>query len=435
MLTFAKRMAAAGLVVCGLLALDTSAAHAQYPNRVALWGQRFTPVQNYYPSFVPTRLQRDALRNWAFNTAVIGQTYASIPPWVFGWNPYVPQYVGYWGGYSSGSYGGYSPYYSGGYSNPYGGYSPQGSYGTYGGGNNPYYSNGYGGDYGYLNGGLLNAYGNLNLQQEQARLLREQVEQAKLDTKKKRFDTLAYIRDHTPSWGEQQAKINRQIFFRIQNLASPAEIWSGKSLNVLLQNLKKFADAKLPIAASSIDEDTLKHLNVTAKYGNLGLLRNNGAINWPVALADPDLTSKEERKRIEKETQRLFRQATNDKVDGATLLNLQNKMEEIRELLIKNVNRIPTPQYMEAKRFLNDFDSALRALREGDAAPYFDFQSKFASAPRTADELVRYMAKAGLKFAPATNGDEAAYQAVHDALVGWSVALENLVAAATPRKE
>src|SRR5262249_31674626 len=150
---------------------------------------------------------------------------------------------------------------------------------------------------------------------------------------------------------------------------------------------------------------------------------------------NPTLISREERTGVEKETQRLIHQATNATVESGALANLQAKIDEIRDRLTRSANDIPTQQYMEAKRFLNDFDDALRALREGDAAPYFDFQARFASGTRTAEELVKYMARNGLRFAPATSGDEAAYQAAHDALVGWSVALENTVASAAGRSK
>jgi hypothetical protein len=53
-------------------------------------GRPFPVVQNRFPAFVPTQLQRDALRNWSFQTRVIGNTYGSLPPWLFGYNPYVP---------------------------------------------------------------------------------------------------------------------------------------------------------------------------------------------------------------------------------------------------------------------------------------------------------------------------------------------------------
>jgi hypothetical protein len=459
MCSFTKRFGVAALV--GVLGL-ASAAQAQFFR--PRYGTAFPSAQSIYPSFVPTQLQQSALRNWAFNTAVIGNTYASIPPWVFGYNPYPPVNIGpaYISPYGGGGYvNPGAPLYGGGYTNPFGGgYNPYGGGGSgggyspgfgggygggysagYGGGYNPYYGGGggYGSYYtpeqGYLYGSasVINAYGQLTQQQEQARLMREMVEQAKLDTKKKRFDTLKYIADHTPTFSQVQSKIAQQTLQRIQTMATPPEIWSGKSLNLLVNNLRKYSDTKDPLHAGLLDEDVIKHLNVAKKFGNLGLLRNNGQFTWPAALRS--LIPQEDRANINTETQRLFRQAANAQVDPDTLSDLRKEIDTVRDRLTKSVNEFRQIPYMDAKRFLNEFDDALTALENGDAAAYLDFQSKFGGGGKTVQQLVRYMAANGLRFAPATNGDEAAYQALHDALVGWSVAVENQVAAAGGAKE
>ncbi len=77
-------LTAAALIAVALLA---PSAEAQYRPR---YGRAFPVVQNYYPPYGPSALQQYALQNWAYNTRVIGQTYASIPPWVYGYNPYPP---------------------------------------------------------------------------------------------------------------------------------------------------------------------------------------------------------------------------------------------------------------------------------------------------------------------------------------------------------
>jgi hypothetical protein len=178
-----------------------------------------------------------------------------------------------------------------------------------------------------------------------------------------------------------------------------------------------------------LDEDVIKHLNVAKKYGNLGLLRNSGQFTWPAALST--LIPPEERANISTETQRLFGQAANARVDPNTLREVRDDIDKIRSRLKKSVNDIRQIPYMEAARFLNDFDDALTALENGDATAHIDFQ-KFANGGKNVQQLANYMTANGLHFAPAANGDEAAYQALYDALVGWSVGLENQVAGAAP---
>ncbi len=68
----------------------------------------------------------------------------------------------------------------------------------------------------------------------------------------------------------------------------------------------------------------------------------------------------------------------------------------------------------------------MRALGNPDVGDYFN--QKFAAKGKTTAELVKYMSDKGLKFAPATPGDEAAYRAVHQALAIYDVSLSQSVA-------
>src|SRR5262249_13455342 len=90
------------------------------------------------------------------------------------------------------------------------------------------------------------------------------------------------------------------------------------------------------------------------------------------------------------------------------------------KILTENVRVLPTSQYIEAKRFLNNFDDAIKALQEENVANYInkDWKEKVTSVAK----LVDHMRKRGLRFAPAVSGDEAAYQALYNGLAAYSVA-------------
>ena len=62
--------------------------------------------------------------------------------------------------------------------------------------------------------------------------------------------------------------------------------------------------------------------------------------------------------------------------------------------------------------FLNSFDSTrLAAIKEGGTKRCnIDFHKEFAGEGKTIQDLVDYMGKNGLRFAPAVSGDEDAYQ-------------------------
>ena len=332
----------------------------------------------------------------------------------------------------------YTPSFGGGFTNPY---TPGGGAGL----PNPFSGGGYGGypytfipPEGYFLQGaasVMNAYGNVLTSQEQARLMREQALQAKLETAKKRFELELYIKANTPTYTEIQAKIAKDTLKRIQNTNNVSEIWSGRAPKILLDDLKnKVLAKKVSIEAIPLSDEVLQHLNVTTKPGaNLGLLRNQGRFTWPTALGD--LLSKEEREDIAERAAKAVNKAQNGSDPGTDIPDLQDALAKARKLLLQKVNEIPTTQYIQAKRFLNDFDAAALALsQKNNAIQYFKFQ-KWVSGGKTIQEVVDYMAREGLDFAPAVQGDESAYQALNSALQAYNIAFNNQVAAAAGTKD
>jgi len=271
---------------------------------------------------------------------------------------------------------------------------------------------------------VMNAYGNVLTSSEQARL----------KTIKERFELDLYIKANTPTYTEIQAKITKETLKRIQNTSNVSEIWSGRAPKILLDDLRhKVRGKKISIDPIPLSEEVLKHLNITTKPGgNLGLLRTEGRFSWPPALGD--LLSKDEREQIEKWASRAVNLAANGSDPGNLVPDLQTALEKARDMLLQKVNEIPTTQYMEAKRFLNDFDSARQALAQKDAVQFFKFQ-RWASGGKTIQEVVEYMAENGLEFAPAVQGDESAYQALNSALQAYNIAFNNQIAAVAGTKE
>jgi hypothetical protein len=455
MLSVAKPCGVGAIALSALLAFGSPIRAQVVPPRTATV-QRAPNLNRIFPiNPNPYIVPGVRLLQYSYNTAVLGKTYSQIPPYLLGYNPY-PQAVNYGPVYNPQLYGGGTPYgggYGGGGYSPYGG-SPyaggytgggidpytglpgtSGGYGPYsgGGGYNPWW-NPYSGGYMYGDASYLQAYGQLGLQQEQARILREQANQAKLDTRKKLVDTLAYIRANQYTFTQEQADIAKRLLERVQKMPTATEVQTGKSLNLLVDDLGrgKFSNKQLRGTTVTLDEDILRLLNVTGTPGaNLGLLRNNGQFVWPSAFEEKDIASEKDKKDVELETQELFQQAANAKVDKNTLRDLKANLRQLRTQLNKRVNDISTQNYLDGSRFLDDFDAAVLALERNDAVPYLDFNQKFAKGGKTVEELVDYMSRNGLKFAPANPGDERAYQALQVALAAYSMSIHNQVASAT----
>jgi hypothetical protein len=292
---------------------------------------------------------------------------------------------------------------------------------------NPYYTNPYVGNLGpgyTLMGSadVVRAYNQTLTTLEQARLLREQYYQSKLETKRKAFDLEMYIKMNTPSWSEEQAKITRSTLKRIQSASNPHEIANGFALNFVLDDLRKYPNKKISAEPIQMEESMLQQLNVAKGTGSIGLgaLRNDGKLAWPSALAD--LIPAEQRKTLESQTVSLVSAAKSDRPDPVVLKDVRTQIDKIRTDLVSRANDYGTQQYLDAKRYLNDLEDGCLALERGEANVQAEFNS-FVKGGKTAQEVVGYMVNKGLRFAPATQGDEGSYRAFHTALVAYDVAL------------
>jgi hypothetical protein len=284
---------------------------------------------------------------------------------------------------------------------------------------------------GYLRGAadVIGAQGRFLVSTQQAYQMREQVRAERVANRRRIFDEYLYEREKAPTAEDDRQKHMLEQLERSRNNPPITEVWSGKSLNDLLADLRKYPPSKneagnlVNIQQLPLDEEGLKHVNVTAgagNGGNIGLLKNEGRLNWPVAMSEPQF--KELRERTNSLAQAAVRQAEfNGRVDGGTILQMSNDVNNLNRLLRQNSGDLPFGLYIEAKTFLNNLGAAITALGQPDVGNYFT--GKFALKAKTVPELVEEMSKKGLQFAPATPGDEAAYAALQQALANYDMAV------------
>ncbi len=394
MATVSKPCSVVALAVLGW-AFAHSAAQAQFP---------FNPYGNGANPYVA---QQQFMSNMqlagGFNNpfATPGPVGAGLA------NPYTPVGAGYGGGVNpyTPAGAGIAPAYAAGLINPY----------------NPYLTS----SPGFTLMGqadVIRAYSVALTGQEQARVMRQQYYQAKLDTQKRRFELEMYIKANTPSFTEEQQKIAALTLKRLQTTNNVTEIFSAKSLNVILDDLRRAPGKKVAMDKIELSEDQLRRINVTGATFSLGVLRNEGKFSWPSGLED--LLTPEQKKEIEVRAQTLVQNAIKGRPDANMLKDLRVEIEKTRETLLKKVNEMPGPQYLEAKRFLSDFDDARVAIERGEAANQMKFQ-EFVIGGKTVQEVADFLVLKGLRIAPATQGDEASYQALNSAMVALDVALNN----------
>ncbi len=281
---------------------------------------------------------------------------------------------------------------------------------------------------GYLVGSaaIMNAQGQLMLANQQAILKQQEVKRERLSNRRRVLDEWLYERAHTPTLEQLRQEGLALQLDRSRNDPPVTDVLSGQSLNSLLRNLVKLQGEGAKGAPVKLDPDVLKHINVAATPGGAtpGLLRQGGKLNWPAGLLQlsPPEEAKAARSRLDGLMAAAVSQAEKGAVDANILKGLATSGDDLRQLLRDNGANLASGLYLDAKRFLNDLDEALRVLRQPDAARFLN--GYYAARGETVQELVQNMTNQGLWFAPAVAGDEPAYAALQRALVNYSNRLE-----------
>jgi hypothetical protein len=412
MVTLGKRFGLAVLGALTLWGLAAPAAQAQLQWPV----QWFDPYGN--------------ARRAAFNIALYGAAMRQVPPYALGYNPYpqivartavAPPYMNpALGAYGLPGYGGTlvnQPVAAGG--------AYAGSPGLMSSVTDPYY-NPYYNSYvpywdpysGFLRGTaeIIAAEGRFRVNNEQSKLMHEQVRQARIDTRRRVFDEWLYERATLPRVRAEERERLAEYELRY-HLSSPAatDIYSATSLNTILDKLQKMQGEGLKGPTIPLDEDLLKQINVTTGAGgNVGLLKNDGRLLWPLALSGSEFEI--ERKNLDRNIpQAVSEVEKHGQVDRGRLKDMMADADKMYERLAGMIGDLTPTQYIEAKRYLNQLNDALRVLQTPDAGNYFT--GKYVARGKSVGELVKNMA--GLKFAPATPGEEKAYRELYQALAAF----------------
>jgi hypothetical protein len=305
------------------------------------------------------------------------------------------------------------------------GYCPYPSYGY-----SPYYSpylayaDPYGGD---LSGAadVINAQGQYMKSAQQANLTRQYVDREKTGNQRRAFDEWLYEQRLTPT-PEDVRERNREQELRYARNDPPAtEIYAATPLNLLLDDLQRLEDLNIPGPRVPLDPAVLEQINVAPPgvTGNVGLIKNKGQLEWPLALRGPFFQTN--RDTLNRLTPQLVKQVAGGKLDIDTLNEVLTAVSRMRRELGNEITYLPPMQYIHGKVFVDNFQNALKALQQPEAANFFN--GKWAAKGDTVADLVRYMTEQGLLFAPAVPGQEAAYTALYQALAHYDIA-SNLLA-------
>jgi hypothetical protein len=394
-------------LVAGLVALLFAATvQAQYP------------MMNAAPAFqVNPALQHTAGQQALLNQALLNQAQAQQTAMQqAGQVPGLPNYLG-GGSITSTPY--QSPVSSQGYSPGgagYGGYNPYYPY-------YPYYQQS---DlYQYYQGvaAVTYAYGQYIKDWNKGRLMNQEVERSKLMTQRMLLEEWRYRQSLIPTSEDLREAQLKLDLTRATRQAPIGDILAGKSLNVLLNELKKVQGLGKRGPAIPLDEDMLKQINVAPKQGvNVGFIKT-GKINWPIALRGEAFSKF--REKIDLNLAEAVSQAkNNDTVDQPLMEALENARKGLEDALDRNATDMSMSQFMEARRYLTFLGEGFRVLAEPHPIKFFN--RTYEARGKTVPDLVDYMSKEGLQFVGYVPGGEAAYRMLYTYMLSYYESLTSL---------
>jgi hypothetical protein len=383
-----------------------------------------------------------------YNIPPLGQAYVNVPPFATVYSPSGTRAVAIATTPYAGPFANSSAGYAGLSANPYAatltstaltnnpGYGtgnlysdPYSGYGGY-----PYYGESQLG--GYVRGvaDVVGAVGRQMVDEQRARLIRQQVKQEQLETWKRGFDYWLYYRDRMPTAEDDRERAVQLQVRRSLNDPPVGEIYSGQSLNTLLDDLKKklIRESDFQRTPLAVDEETLGHLNLTPTQdsGNPGLLKKEGRLTWPQALRSQQF--QEERATLDHLSPAVYEQVLGNRVDPGALDAMSAAVQGLQQRLTDHIRDLTPTQYGEARRFLRDFNDAITLLKRPNSGAYF---SNKAIQGKNLGQLVQHMLDKGLRFAPALPGDEPAYLAAHRGLVVYALTANSQMVAERTENE
>jgi hypothetical protein len=220
---------------------------------------------------------------------------------------------------------------------------------------------------------------------------------------------------------------------RLRPIARPApcaieppasEVLAGRALNLLFRSaVASGRVGRGPVIA--LEAETLKGINLAPASSNadLGLIKNDGKLSWPLGLQEEAFDGP--RNRIDSNMVAAVKELRYGKAPGrAVLKDLQADYQALSDQLDAKIHDLTPTDYILSRRYLTKVQDTIRTLQDPAVATYFD--RSWASTVLTVGDLVMYMTRKGLEFAPAAApGDDACYTSLYHSLRDFEAGLRD----------
>jgi hypothetical protein len=244
-----------------------------------------------------------------------------------------------------------------------------------------------------------------------------------MDNRRRMFDLLRYEKENTPTLGQVQEENRREQVLQARNNPPQTEIWSGRALNLLLEDIR-IMEKQLGLRGAMIplDPDILKHISLGTGTvtGSSSMLNNGGKLRWPPELDDPRFD--DERKNINK----LFLQATQEAgspegLSGQTMRGLTKSLDQLQESIDGAINDMSPSDNIRAKSFANEVTRTARMLRDPNIAKQLN--GDWSARGATVGELIENMNRNGQNFGPAAPDARPFYSSLYLSLLAYQSSL------------
>lgn len=248
----------------------------------------------------------------------------------------------------------------------------------------------------------------------QAQKQREEFLQKNLETARKRVEFEKWYESQLDNAIKQRDRERTTDLDWARRDPPRTEIWSGRTLNVLLRSILG-APAPTRGPFISLDPEVLRGLNLTdgSTRGNLALAKDEGRIAWPEALDDPYFDGP--RDRFSKNFATAMRSANEGEMPERTVLReLRDDLTTLDNRLNDKASDLSPSAFIEGRRLITRLRDNVRGLSDSRLVRS---NTNWRSSIRTVADLVNHSMKNGLQFGPAaTDADYPAYTAAYYAL-------------------
>src|SRR5262249_5161236 len=149
-----------------------------------------------------------------------------------------------------------------------------------------------------------------------------------------------------PTVEDERERARLENLRRSRNNPPVTEIWSGKALNDLLLAIQQQFNRNIKGPNVPLEPSVVKHINVSGSQtgGSLGLLRQDGKLEWPFTLRTSQFKS--EREKLDQLAYAAYKQAGSNSVDADTVQAMTNAADALTDQLRRSVDSIPANDYI-----------------------------------------------------------------------------------------